>query len=429
MTALLMGVTVILVATMVAMISIEQLWDEEWDTLLLSFQATAPFLHIGAVAAVTMLAWMIAGQFARAEKVFFQIFILIAYIAIVVALYLVPLTISSPCIMKKKDLSPRPAIIGHRGAPMLAPENTVMSFQKAIEQHVSGLQADVAVSQDGVPFLMHDETLRRTTNVKEVFPERALEYSYTFNWTDLEKLNAGRWFLQSDPFWTADSLSPLDSIAVQNQSICKLAELLRLAKEHNKSAILNILLPPADHPHRSGYINITLDTILKSGIPQGLNDDLEFTAWNLSTNLYTVNEPWLYSVLWCAGVQSVTSDASHLLNKVLSPVWLMSPEEYYLIWITSDVISFTIILGVFILQKWRLGSIRTYNPEQIMLSAAVRRSSRDVKIMKEKLIFAEINNGVGSAEELSLCSENGYDGYANDAITPMDHQDIKIHLD
>ncbi|XP_064414063.1 glycerophosphodiester phosphodiesterase domain-containing protein 5 isoform X2 [Latimeria chalumnae] len=473
-----MGVTVILVATMVAMISIEQLWDEEWDTLLLSFQATAPFLHIGAVAAVTMLAWMIAGQFARAEKVFFQIFILIAYIAIVVALYLVPLTISSPCIMKKKDLSPRPAIIGHRGAPMLAPENTVMSFQKAIEQHVSGLQADVAVSQDGVPFLMHDETLRRTTNVKEVFPERALEYSYTFNWTDLEKLNAGRWFLQSDPFWTADSLSPLDSIAVQNQSICKLAELLRLAKEHNKSAILNILLPPADHPHRSGYINITLDTILKSGIPQGLvmwlleedrqlvkqiapgfqqisdvmgdietlrqkgivklnlrynqistEEIREFTAWNLSTNLYTVNEPWLYSVLWCAGVQSVTSDASHLLNKVLSPVWLMSPEEYYLIWITSDVISFTIILGVFILQKWRLGSIRTYNPEQIMLSAAVRRSSRDVKIMKEKLIFAEINNGVGSAEELSLCSENGYDGYANDAITPMDHQDIKIHLD
>lgn len=41
--------------------------------------------------------------------------------------------------------------------------------------------------------------------------------------------------------------------------------------------------------------------------------------------------------------------------------------------------------------RWRLGSIRTYNPEQIMLSAAVRRSSRDVKIMKEKLIFSGMN--------------------------------------
>jgi hypothetical protein len=38
--------------------------------------------------------------------------------------------------------------------------------------------------------------------------------------------------------------------------------------------------------------------------------------------------------------------------------------------------------------RWRLGSIRSYNPEQIMLSAAVRRTSRDVSIMKEKLIFS-----------------------------------------
>lgn len=51
-------------------------------------------------------------------------------------------------------------------------------------------------SYDGVPFLMHDKTLRRTTNVEEVFPERAYEHSSMFNWTDLEKLNAGEWFLQ-----------------------------------------------------------------------------------------------------------------------------------------------------------------------------------------------------------------------------------------
>ena len=51
-------------------------------------------------------------------------------------------------------------------------------------------------SYDGVPFLMHDKTLRRTTNVEEVFPERAYELASMFNWTDLEKLNAGEWFLQ-----------------------------------------------------------------------------------------------------------------------------------------------------------------------------------------------------------------------------------------
>lgn len=51
-------------------------------------------------------------------------------------------------------------------------------------------------SYDGVPFLMHDKTLRRTTNVEELFPERAYEHSSMFNWTDLEKLNAGEWFLK-----------------------------------------------------------------------------------------------------------------------------------------------------------------------------------------------------------------------------------------
>ncbi|XP_075707153.1 glycerophosphodiester phosphodiesterase domain-containing protein 5 [Rhinoderma darwinii] len=152
-------------------------------------------------------------------------------------------------------------------------------------------------------------------------------------------------------------------------------------------------------------------------------DIREYSSQNLTLNTYTVNEPWLFSVLWCAGVESVTSDASNFLSKVQFPIWSLTPEEFSLIWITSDLISFTVIIGVFVLQnyhiiRWRLGSIRTYNPEQIMLSAAVRRTSRDVRIMKEKLIFSEINNSMDTPDDLSLCSENRYDGFSNDAITP-----------
>ncbi|XP_065437841.1 glycerophosphodiester phosphodiesterase domain-containing protein 5 isoform X1 [Chrysemys picta bellii] len=473
------GLMATLVVTVVTMSSIAQLWDDEWEMIVISMQATAPFLHIGALAAVTALSWLIAGQFARTEKATSQMLIFTAYFAVVVALYLVPLTVSSPCIMEKKDLGPKPAIIGHRGAPMLAPENTLMSFQKAVEQKTHGVQADVVISYDGVPFLMHDKTLRRTTNVEEVFPELADKYSYMFNWTDLESLNAGEWFLRSDPFWTAGSLSGSDYLEAANQSVCKLADMLQIAKD-NMSVILNFQDLPRDHPYYSTYINITLQTILESGIQQQavmwlpnterqlvrqiapgfqqtsdlkadaerlrdkgikqLNlrytkvtseDIREYNAANLSVNLYVVNEPWLFSILWCAGVQSVTSDSSQILSKVPFPVWLMPPNEYNLIWITADLISFTIIVGVFIFQnyhmiRWRLGSIRTYNPEQIMLSAAVRRSSRDVKIMKEKLIFSEINNGVENADELSLCSENGY---SNEGIAPMDHRDMKLRMD
>lgn len=145
----------------------------------------------------------------------------------------------------------------------------------------------------------------------------------------------------------------------------------------------------------------------------------DYAAWNLSVNLYTVNAPWLFSLLWCAGVPSVTSDNAYTLSQVPSPLWIMPPEEYCLLWVAADLVSFTLIVGIFVLQKWRLGGIRSYNPEQIMLSAAVHRSSRDVSIMKEKLIFSEISDGVEVSDELSVGSDNSYDIYTDSTATPV----------
>ncbi|XP_045149024.1 glycerophosphodiester phosphodiesterase domain-containing protein 5 [Echinops telfairi] len=436
---LVIGLVVTLVATVVAMSTVAQLWEDEWEVLLISLQGTAPFLHLGALAAITALSWVVAGQFACAERTSSQTAILCPFFAVVLALYLAPLSISSPCIMEKKDLGPKPALIGHRGAPMLAPEHTLMSFQKAMEQKLFGLQADVTISLDGVPFLLHDTTLRRTTNLH-----------------------------QTDPFWTAGSLSPADLREAQNQSLCSLAELLELAKG-NTSLLLNLRDPPRGHPYLASFLNVTLEAVLRSGFPQHrvmwLPDKLrplvqkvapgfqqtagskeavaslrrghiqwlnlrytqvsrqelrDYASWNLSVNLYTVNAPWLFSLLWCSAVPSVTSDNAQALAQVPSPLWIMPPDEYCLMWVTADLISFTLIVGIFVFQKWRLGGIRSYNPEQIMLSAAVRRTSRDVSIMKEKLIFSEISNGVEVSDELSVCSDNSYDTYATSSTTPVD---------
>ncbi|KAK1336144.1 hypothetical protein QTO34_003946, partial [Cnephaeus nilssonii] len=49
----------------------------------------------------------------------------------------------------------------------LAPENTMMSFEKAVENEAFGLETDVFLSIDEVPFLMHDHNLRRTTDIRE----------------------------------------------------------------------------------------------------------------------------------------------------------------------------------------------------------------------------------------------------------------------
>lgn len=72
---------------------------------------------------------------------------------------------------------------------------------------------------------------------------------------------------QTDPFWTASSLSPSDHREAQNQSICSLAELLELAKG-NATLLLNLRDPPREHPYRGSFLNITLEALLRSGFPQ-----------------------------------------------------------------------------------------------------------------------------------------------------------------
>ena len=56
--------------------------------------------------------------------------------------------------------------IGHRGAKGYEPENTLVSFQKALDMHVDGIELDVHLSADGEIIVIHDETIDRTTNGK-----------------------------------------------------------------------------------------------------------------------------------------------------------------------------------------------------------------------------------------------------------------------
>jgi glycerophosphoryl diester phosphodiesterase len=59
-----------------------------------------------------------------------------------------------------------PAVIGHRGAMMWAPENTLASFRKAAELGAAWVEFDVRLSQDGHCVLLHDDTLDRTTSAR-----------------------------------------------------------------------------------------------------------------------------------------------------------------------------------------------------------------------------------------------------------------------
>lgn len=58
----------------------------------------------------------------------------------------------------------RPLIIGHRGCAGLEPENTLRSFLRAAELGVDAVEMDVHLSRDGVPMVIHDAMVERTTN-------------------------------------------------------------------------------------------------------------------------------------------------------------------------------------------------------------------------------------------------------------------------
>jgi glycerophosphoryl diester phosphodiesterase len=60
-----------------------------------------------------------------------------------------------------------PLIIGHRGASAVAPENTLTAFESAMLAGADGIEFDVRLSGDGVPVIIHDDTLYRTHRLRQ----------------------------------------------------------------------------------------------------------------------------------------------------------------------------------------------------------------------------------------------------------------------
>ncbi len=92
------------------------------------------------------------------------------------------------------ELFNRPGLIAaHRGARSLRPENTLSALRKSIG-HCDFIEVDVQLSRDGVAVIMHDDTLERTTNVKELYKNRAPYKVSDFTYDELCSLDYGSWF-------------------------------------------------------------------------------------------------------------------------------------------------------------------------------------------------------------------------------------------
>ena len=101
---------------------------------------------------------------------------------------------------------PYPLWIAHRGAGKLAPENTLAAFRLGAAHGYRAFECDVKLSADGVPFLLHDETLERTSSGHGVAGERP--------WSELSRLDAGGWLQRA---YAGEPPASLEAVATYVQ--------------------------------------------------------------------------------------------------------------------------------------------------------------------------------------------------------------------
>nr|XP_023394804.1 glycerophosphodiester phosphodiesterase domain-containing protein 4 [Loxodonta africana] len=337
-----------------------KLWRDKWLILGLSLKIFAPYWHLACITLMIILSWPVSyylvqlegeARYRRCMMPYYerektkrchiltrlkalQIVVGLPFVIVLLFLYMMPLGIHSPCIQDKENLGPKPTFFGHRGAPMFGPENTMMSFEKAVEHGAHGLESD------------------------------------------------------DKPFYRMEPLSEADNEKARNQKIPKLRDLLDLAQKEKKYVIFDLTTPPPKHPHRNTFVRLVVSVILDSKIEPHLifwlpnfdrdyvrymapgfqqvgrlypldqlskeniriinvdykelfyNGLRDYKAANITINLYVVNKPWLFSLAWCSRIHSVTTDNIKLLSEIDHPHFFMVswlPILFFQAWYHRDL--------------------------------------------------------------------------------------------
>jgi len=261
-------------------------------------------------------------------------------------------------------------VIAHRGARSLAPENTLMAAQIAFDAGADLWETDVNLTRDGHLVLFHDETLLRCTNAVAVFPSRSSYLVREFDLKEIQSLDAGSFYVDTDPFLQISQGKVTREVvkAFKKETIPTLEQGLLFTKKKNWK--VNLELKQFSLTPRDTHIpDQTLDVIYRSQIPLnqvvissfhhdwlehirvkepkipvqalvGENDEdpLDFGAFNFSTynanallitpaqirdlkargkviNLFTVNEPKAFHKFALLGVDGIFTDFPQLFTK------------------------------------------------------------------------------------------------------------------
>lgn len=154
----------------------------------------------------------------------------------------------------------RPAVIAHRGASGYLPEHTLASYAMAYAMGADFIEPDVVLTHDGVPICLHDLTLETTTDVAEVFPDRARDdgkfYAIDFDASEIARLQ---------------KLGREGGPRQMGHRVPTLAEMIKLVQDLNARTGRTVgIVPEAKHPafhaeHGWSLPRVLLETLSMHG--------------------------------------------------------------------------------------------------------------------------------------------------------------------
>ncbi|MBN2156918.1 MAG: hypothetical protein JW776_12820 [Candidatus Lokiarchaeota archaeon] len=298
-----------------------------------------------------------------------------------------------PSTVVQGEIPPKPLLMAHRGASHLAPENTMAAAEQAVIFGAVGIEVDLTISYDGIIVLMHDSTLRRTTDVGTVFPDRFNEPITSFNYSELQQLDAGSWFVDCDPFNTISEgyISKTTAESYRGEKIPTLAEIINFTRDNYLLLDIDSKGPPSGHPYYSSYENILLTQLNNSGLGKniligssqalslnmtyvtnafpvdqlismgselvnthhGLTNE-QFKSYDLAgieVMVWTVDSVSRFSQLWCLGVDLIKTNNLHLMGPLTKPFWSMKVIYYEVSWILIIILTPTLSFSIYLLVK------------------------------------------------------------------------------
>jgi glycerophosphoryl diester phosphodiesterase len=233
---------------------------------------------------------------------------------------------------------PYPRWIAHRGAGKLAPENTLAAFRLGAAHGYRAFECDVKLSADGVPFLLHDATLERTSN--------GAGSAGDHRWHDLSRLDAGSWhsrqfageplpslqavaaFMQHNGFALDLEIKPTPGTEAHTGAVVA-DEVKRLWRGQTLMPLLSSFQPEALRAARERQPELPRALLLDTLYSQAFELALELRCVALITNhslmdavllarihaagmqalVYTVNEPERAQQLLAWGIDGLVTDA------------------------------------------------------------------------------------------------------------------------